>query len=77
MHCCMVDLSKAFDRVDVQLLVRDLKLTSVPPLICNLMCFMYSNTYVNVRFNDCQSRPWLVQQGVRRGSLLSPSLFSF
>ena len=76
-HCCMVDLSKAFDRVDAQLLVRKLKQTSVPPLICNLVGFMYSNTYVNVKFNDCQSRPWLVQRGVRQGSVLSPLLFCF
>ena len=35
---------------------------------------MYSNTYVNVRLNDCQSK---VQRGVRQVSVLSPLLFSF
>ena len=62
--CCMVDFSKAFYRVDAQLLVRNLKQTSVSPLICNLMGLIYSNTYVNVRFNDCLSIPWLVQRDV-------------
>ena len=33
--------------------------------------------YVNVSFNDCQSRPWLVHRGVRHGIVLSPLLFSF
>ena len=37
---------------------------------------MYSNTYVSVKFNDCHSRPWLVQRGVRQGRVLSPLLFS-
>ena len=67
-YCCMVNFTKAFDRVDAKLLVRKLKQTSVPPLIYNFMGFMYSNTYVNVRFNDCQTTT---------RSVLSPLLFSF
>ena len=74
----MVDLSQALDReLDAQLLVRKLKQISVPPLIYNLMAFMYSNTYINVNFNQCQSRQRLIQRGVRHGSVISPVLFSF
>ena len=56
-HCSMVELSKAVDRVYAQRRVKKLKQTSVHSLICILMGFMYSNIYVNVRLNDCQSRP--------------------
>ena len=78
MHCCIVDLTKVFDRVDAQVLVRKLKQTSVLPMICKLVHgLMCSNTYVNVKFNKFQSRPWLVQRGIRKGSVITPLLFSF
>ena len=40
-HYCMVDLSKALERVDAQLIVSKLKNSSVPPLICNLVNFIF------------------------------------
>ena len=38
---------------------------------------MYSNIYDNGNFNLCNSRTWLIQQGVRQRRVLSPLLFSF
>ena len=73
----MVYLSKAFDRVDTQLLVTKLKQTSFPPLNCNLVGFAYSNTNVTVKFYEFKFRPWLVRWGVRQGCVLLPLLFSY
>ena len=51
-HCCLVDLSKAYDRINIKTLVSKLLTTNVPPQIVNLLRFMYENTFMKMKMNE-------------------------
>ena len=76
-HCAMLDLSKAFDKIDLNLLKDKLSNTRLPPCIIRIIYFMYTNAYVNVKFNDKIGPEWKVGNGVRQGGILSAYLFNF
>ena len=50
MHCAMIDLSKAFDRINFNALISMLKGTKVPSSITELASFMLRNSFANVLF---------------------------
>ena len=76
-HCAVVDLSKAFDCVNKNILFEKLRCTSLNRSIVDVLNFMYCNTSVNTVFNGVGSNPWQIGNGVRQGGILSPLLFSF
>ena len=76
-HCVVVDLSKAFDCVNKNILFEKLRCTSLNRSIVDVLNFMYCNTSVNTVFNGVGSNPWQIGNGVRQGGILSPLLFSF
>ena len=76
-HCVMVDLSKAFDKINYDILMLKLRKTSLPKQIVNILDYMCNNTYVNVLFNGITCDPWKVGNGARQGGILSPLIFNF
>ena len=76
-HCAMVDLTKAFDKVNYGKLMRKLRDSTLPKQIVDTMGYMFMNTYVNVQFAGVTSDPWKVGNGTRQGSVISPLLFSY
>ncbi|XP_073948222.1 uncharacterized protein [Choristoneura fumiferana] len=73
---CFLDLSKAFDLVDYDLLWKKLRECDVPVEIINMFKYWYSNQVNNVRWAGRFSSPYRLQSGVRQGGLTSPKLFN-
>ena len=76
-HCAFIDLSKAFDRVNVNNLILKLKSRNIPKSVIKIIEFMYLNANVRIKFNGVTSDEWRVGNGVRQGGILSPYLFNF
>lgn len=74
--CIYLDFSKAFDRVNHQLLLAKLQGYGVNgPLLMWLESYLSNRTLV-VRYGGATSRPFSVPSGVPQGSHLSPFLFN-
>lgn len=70
--CIYFDLSKAFDRVHHELLIRKLKGYGFCPALCKWM-FSYLSTRQNyVHVHDILSIPFVSTSGVPQGSVLGP-----
>ena len=76
-HCAMLDLSKAFDRVNKNILFTKLALTDLNFRYLRIVRYMYDNSYVHTIFNGVKGNSWKIGNGVRQGGILSPILFSF
>ena len=75
-HGASIDLSKAFDKINIRILIDKLKLTNVPLPIIRIISYMLHNTYVNVRYGNLIGNEFLVRNGVRQGGILSSTLFN-
>ena len=75
-HCAMVDLSKAFDMVNHNILLSKLREKGIPLIMVKILRHMLENTYVNVSFGGFKGEDWKVNNGVRQGGILSPYLFN-
>ena len=75
-YSCFLDLSKAFERVDHNLLLEKLNYNGTPLILINVLKSLFLNTSVSVCFNQCFSQSWKVRKGVRQGGVLSAFLFS-
>ena len=73
---CFIDITKAFDSVDHNMLLEKLTETGVPNIFVNFIKFWYSNQKVRVRFGSSLSRPWMICNGVRQGGVLSSLFFN-
>ena len=71
-----LDASKAFDKVDHDLLFKNLILRNVPLYFIRLLRYWYKTQMMKVRLNNYFSDSFLVSNGVRQGGILSPYLFS-
>jgi len=76
-HCVAVDLSKAFDRVNVGILTKKLISSDIPRSLVRTIHYMLSETYVNVCYGGFVGEEWKVMNGVRQGGILSPILFNY
>ena len=76
-HCCVIDVSKAFDKINYNILLHKLRNTNLPRSIVNILDYMFNNTFVNLRCNNLVTEHWKVSNGARQGGCLSPLLFSF
>ena len=75
-YAAALDISKAFDTVNHNKLMAKLSQAGIPHWITNLLCNWYSKLHVAVRWNGCLSKYFIVNSGVRQGSILSPALFN-
>ena len=76
-HCAFIDLTKAFDKLNVNSLILKLKTKNIPKSVIKIIQFMYLNANVRIKFNNITSDEWRVGNGVRQGGILSPYLFNF
>ena len=74
-YCCFLDASRAFDRVSHKTLFNMLVSRNVPRIFIRLLAYWYKNQTLAVRWGSCISECFLVSNGVRQGSVLSPYLF--
>ena len=75
-YSCFLDISKAFDSVNHDILFDKLYDMGIPEYIIDVMRFWYGNQYVCVRYRDSFSEEWKLRIGVRQGGVLSGLLFS-
>jgi retron-type reverse transcriptase len=71
-----LDISKAFDSVAHDKLFRALSSRGVPNAIIDILRNWYEKLVVNNRWGNSYSNDFVVNNGVRQGSVLSPSLFN-
>ena len=74
-YCCLLDFSKAFDKVNFQHLFKKLVERKLPAVILRLILGIYLNQSCFIRWNSVESSSFQVKNGVRQGAILSPSLF--
>lgn len=74
--CAFIDLQKAFDWIDRDLLLYKLLLLNIDGKIYNAVKVMYTKTLSCVKINTLITQWFSVSSGVKQGDTLSPTLFS-
>ena len=75
-YACFIDIKKAFDSVNHEILMRKLLNSGIPVEYVNIINHFYSNQFVNVRYKSVFSEEWKINNGVRQGGVLSGLLFN-
>ena len=76
LYIAFVDLSKAFDSVDRELLWSILRRCGCPPRFIELVRELHEGMKVRVRFGGELSESFEVSRGVKQGCVLAPVLFN-
>ncbi|CAB1102622.1 unnamed protein product [Ectocarpus sp. CCAP 1310/34] len=77
LYMCFVDLKKAYDSVDREMLWKVLARAGVPAKLIEVIRQLYDGMRARVRMDDGELSDWFfVTQGVRQGCVLSPLLFN-
>ncbi|KAL1447452.1 hypothetical protein WDU94_015565 [Cyamophila willieti] len=71
-----IDVSKAFDSVDRDLLFEVLKAANCPPRTLEILKSLHQNTLAVVQIEDQKTDPFEVTTGVKQGCNLAPMLFA-
>ena len=74
-YVCLLDASKAFDRVHYGKLFKLLYERKIPVQIRRLLFDMYTRQNMKTVWNGSLSDSFTVKNGVKQGSILSPILF--
>lgn len=72
-----IDISKAFDSVDRNMLFTILPKVNCPPNMLEILKVCYDNTSSTVKVEDTKSPSFKIKTGVRQGCVLAPLLFIF
>ena len=75
-YSCLLDASKAFDRVHYGKLFNILLYKKVPFVIIRLLLDAYIRQEARVIWNSCKSQYFRVKHGVKQGGVISPILFN-
>ena len=75
-YACMIDSSKAFDRVNHFHLFKKLLEHGMPKLVVRILKVWYGAQLLYVNWDGALSQPFHVTNGVRQGGVLSPKLFN-
>jgi hypothetical protein len=75
-YLCLLDCSKAFDKIRYDVLFSKLRDKGLSPLILRTIMFTYIHSRVRVKWNGIYSDSFNVLNGVRQGAILSPILFN-
>ena len=70
-YMCMLDASKAFDKVNLSLLFNKLRLKGMCHLLLRFIINMYISQNIRVKWNDCISHEYAVSNGVKQGGVMS------
>ena len=70
-YCSFLDLSKAFERVDHNILLQKLITARVPDYIVNTLRSIFMNGTVSVCYKGFYSESWKTKSGLRQGGILS------
>ena len=77
LYMCVVDLQKAYDSVDRELLWRVLARAGVPSVMIDVIRQFHDGMRARVHMNDGELSEWFeVTQGLRQGCVLSQLLFN-
>ena len=75
-NVCLLDMSKAFDKLNHYVLFVKLMKRGVPGLILKLLISWYGKCTATVQWGDTLSTWFNLTCGVRQGGVLSPNLFT-
>ena len=75
LRICLLDFSKAFDRIDHNVLLRKLQQMAVHPVLINWFADFLSNRLQRTKVGQDYSAWKYIQVGVPQGTKLSPLLF--
>ena len=74
-YSCLLDFSKAFDKVTFCQLFKKLIERKIPFIILRLLLYIYRKQKCCVKWNNKKSNYFNIQNGVRQGAVVSPSIF--
>ena len=72
---CLMDMSKAFDRVQHSHLFMKLLDQGMPPIIVRFVLVSYKRQSANVRWNGVTSKHFRIGNGVKQGAIISAVLY--
>ena len=75
-YSCFIDLSKAFDTVPRDILLRKLRNFGVTGNFFNIIRNIYTNDRAYIKLDGKITKSFTINQGVRQGCVLSPLLFN-
>ena len=76
LYKCFVDLTKAYDKVDRDILWMVLERRGVPVKLLNLLKGLLVGAVARVRVNGKFSEQFILEMGLKQGSVISPLLFN-
>ena len=74
-YACLLDATKAFDCVRYDKLFELLLKKDIPGTVIRLLLDSYTRQYAYMRWNNCVSTAVKMENGVKQGGVLSPTLF--
>ena len=74
-YLCLLDLTKAFDHVKFSTLFTLLK-ERIPPILLRFVICSYTHQQCNVVWQNSSSSTFTISNGVRQGSIASPTYFN-
>ena len=75
-YCCLLDASKAFDKIHFDKLFRTLISKNVPPYVIRLISNSYIRQEARVSWGNNMSDYFKLSNGVKQGGVLSAHLFT-
>ena len=75
-YCCLVDASKAFDRVRHDKLFQLLLDRGVPAIVVRILIDMHRRQIARTKWNDSYSGYFNIDNGIKKGGIISPVLFT-
>ena len=72
----LLDCSKAFDLCRFSTLFKKLIDRDLPPIVIRLLAYVYEEQVGCVKWDGNRSSEFIIANGTRQGSVLSPTLFS-
>ena len=73
---CYVDLTKAYDKVNRELLWKILRRLGIPERIVRLLISFHEGAFAQADVEGVLSSPFPLNRGLKQGSVLSPILFN-